>query len=155
MKIIIFIFLLFLLGCKNNSKAGMGSDSENVISMNDSCISEDSLKKAVLLSGDTTAYYDLSNLYLDKKYQEEFLLYAIIMANKYRYPQAYFDVFNCIMNAFFTEISSIDEQSAKLGIEYLFKAADKGHHQAKELLGEKEKSEILDFRAFYIKLRKE
>ena len=146
--------MLFFLGCKNNSKGRMGLNSDNAISMNDPLISEDSLKNSVLLSGDTNAYYDLSNLYLDKKFQEEFLLYAYIMANKYEYPQAYFDVFKCIMSTFWTDIDSIDEQSAKMGIEYLFKAADKGHLQAQELLEGQEKSKIFDFRALYKKLRK-
>ena len=110
------------------------NSNEPVISMNQSLRNEKSLKEAILINGDTDAYCELSIAYLDHPYQEEFLLYAMIMANKYDYPQAYFDVFDCFVLAYWFDISKIDEQSASLAIEYLIKAYERGHQQAKDIV---------------------
>ena len=66
-------------------------------------------------------------------FDEEFLIYALIMANKYDYPQAYFDVYFYLTNVF-PDISDIDEATANMAISYLLKAKDKGHHQAIDIV---------------------
>jgi len=53
------------------------------------------LKELVLLKGDTAAYDELATAYLTDKYNEEYLLYSLVMANKYNYPRAYFQVYEC------------------------------------------------------------
>lgn len=102
-------------------------------SMNQPSMSETDLKMAVIYQGSTSAYYELSNSYLDHNFQEEFLFYAMIMANKYNYPQAYFDVYFLLTLTYSTDFS-IDERTAELALEYLLKAYKKGHNQAKEIV---------------------
>lgn len=130
-NIIIFICLL-LIGCSLKKEDTMKKDGDTP--MNQPLRSETSLKEAILINGDTDAYYELKIAYLDHPFQEEFLLYAMIMANKYNYPQAYFDVFDCFVLSYWSDITKIDEQSANLAIEYLTKAYDRGHHQAIEMV---------------------
>lgn len=129
--VIVFICLLFM-SC--NSRKKENANNEKVISMNQPSKSVESLKIAVLKTGDIHAYDELSIAYLDNPFQEEFLLYSLIMANKYDYPQAYFDVFYCLSDVYRSDISSLDEQSAILAITYLLKASEKGHQQAIEMV---------------------
>lgn len=112
------------------------NSNKKVFSMNQPLTSVVDLKKAVLYEGSKEAYDALSTAYLDYTFQEEFLLYAIIMANKYEYPQAYFDVYFWLTQTFSSDINNIDESSANLAIEYLIKASEKNHRQAKEIVEE-------------------
>jgi TPR repeat protein len=92
----------------------------------------------VVHKGDSLAYYELSNVYFDYRY-ETFLPYALIMANKYNYPQAYFDVYDCLLLACEKDsfnICLLDTVTQKMAIEYLRQASLKGHSQARETLGE-------------------
>jgi hypothetical protein len=132
MKYLILILCFTLLV---NCNAPKEKTNNNIIerSMNQTHKSETELKEAILYKGDTIAYYELNIAYLDHSFQEEFLIYAIIMANKYDYTQAYYDVFYNIRLPF-KDINDIDKSSAKIAIEYLLKAAEKGHVQAKEMV---------------------
>ena len=103
--------------------------------MNEPTRSEKELKKLILYNGDEDAYDELDIAYLDHSFQEEFLLYALIMANKYDYPQAYFDVFYCL-TGIYGDITKIDVKTAALAIEYLLQANEKGHHQANKMVQE-------------------
>lgn len=128
------IALFAFINC--DMKKSESNPNEIVRSMNQPTVSESELKKAVLYDGSTSAYDELSVSYLDHNFQEEFLFYAMIMANKYDYPQAYFDVYFYLTQTFSRDIKSIDERSAKLAIEYLLKSYEKGHHQAKDIVEE-------------------
>jgi hypothetical protein len=133
MRYCVIIFIcLFLIGC--NSKKENQTKKEEEVTMNQPLRNETDLKKAILIGGDKDAYYELKIAYLDYSYTEEFLLYAMIMANKYDYPQAYFDVYFFLTQVFSRNIKNIDECSAKLAVEYLLKAYEKGHHQAKDIV---------------------
>jgi hypothetical protein len=127
-----FLIIIIFTGCRmiNNET----SDEEIIISMNQSLESEDELKKSVIFEGDTKAYRSLSIAYLDYSYSEELLLYALIMANKYDHPQAYFDVFKCLIGVYFNELTKIDKTTANIAINYLIIASEKDHKQAKEIV---------------------
>lgn len=131
---VLIFFSTILLGC--NTKDKEPNKKMNERSMNDPSKSMLELKDAVLTKGDTNAYYELSVAYLDYTVQEEFLIYAITMANKYDYPQAYFDVYSNLIGLYQNKHSEIDNQTANLAIDYLLKAFNKGHHQAKEIVEE-------------------
>lgn len=133
-SILIIVSVLVFMSC--DMKSNKTNSNEVVRSMNQPTVSESELKKAVLYEGDTGAYYELSISYLDHSFQEEFLFYAIIMANKYAYPQACFDVYFYLTQTFSSDINNMDENSANLAIEYLLKAHEKGHHQAKDIVEE-------------------
>lgn len=128
------IVLFTFISC--DMKKSESNSNEIVRSMNQPTVSESELKKAVLYKGSTSAYDELSISYLDHSIQEEFLFYAMIMANKYNYPQAYFDVYFYLTLTFSTDISNIDDKSANLAVEYLLKAYEREHHQAKDIVEE-------------------
>lgn len=131
MKKIVVICLIVscVLSCSHSTK--------EVKSMNSSTRSINELRKLIIENGDTSAYYELYIQYLDFESQD-FLVYAMIMANKYDYPQAYFDVFDCLTEPFFQNCTfmdeKMDEKTASIAINYLLLAAEKGHEQAKEMV---------------------
>lgn len=129
MKKYLFIAFFFccLFGCKRFVNDGQF--------MNSASHSLKDLRKLIIEQGDTAAYYELSIQYLDLGMQD-FLVYALIMANKFDYPQAYFDVFDCITYEYIDNYELIDEKTAALAIEYLIKAANMGHEQAQKMVKE-------------------
>ena len=56
------------------------------------------------------------------------------MANKYNYPQAYYDVYLCLANT--TDVDKLDDATKKIVVEYLVKASERGQDQASEVLEE-------------------
>lgn len=132
--LILPIALFTIISC--DMKKSEINSNDSIRSMNQPTIGEIDLKKSILYNGDTNAYDKLSISYLDHSIQEEFLFYALIMANKYDYPQAYFDVYFYLTQTFSNDINNMDEHSAKLAIDYLLKAKEKGHHQAKDIVEE-------------------
>jgi len=89
--IYVLVFIsIFSISCQQKKNQAV-----EVITMNNTRpINE--LKELVLLKGDTMAYVELKTAYLNEKYKEEYLLYSIIMADKYNYPSAYYQVYDCI-----------------------------------------------------------
>ena len=126
------LIVLSLIGCKENSR-------DHVFSMNTATRPEKELEQLILQKGDASAYYELSIQYLDYGY-ERFLPFALIMANKYNYPQAYFDVYSCLTDLYGCymdeELYLLDETTQKMAIEYLQEGSLKGHSQSRETLGE-------------------
>lgn len=125
---VIIVFFFSLSGCNNCSE-------EKSYSMNHGTKTLPELKQQIIDYGDTCAYYDLKIQLLDFKYgDEELLSYAMIMANKYDYSEAYFDVFDCITAPYFDNINQIDSRTAKMAIDYLLLASEKGYFQACEIV---------------------
>jgi TPR repeat protein len=126
-KYIYFFILLFMVvGCNFRKEKG--------IPVNYSEIPDWELEKLVIEKGDTSAYYDLFVVYLDYSF-EKFLPYALIMANRYNYPQAYYDVYDRLWNLY-ENPDTLDTTTKKMALEYLEKAAKMGHSQAKQTLEE-------------------
>lgn len=121
-----FILLFMIMSC--NFKKDKG------IPINYSETPDSKLEKLVIDKGDTSAYYDLFVVYLDYS-SEKFLPYALIMANKYNYPQAYYDVYDCLWN-FYESSDSLDITTKIMALEYLQNAAQRGHTQALQKLDE-------------------
>jgi len=82
------------------------------------------LKELVLTKGDTVAYDELDIAFMNQKYREEYLLYSIIMADKYNYPRAYFQVYYCLTSAFEHHVGPIDIKTKDLALKYLKKGVD-------------------------------
>ena len=120
--------LILLCGCS------MRSD-EMGVSMNNRGKDLNMLKQQIIEAGDTSAYEDLAIELMDFKHgPEELLAYSFIMANKYDYKQAYFDIFHSLTELYWFDLNQMDSASAKLAIEYLLLAAEKGHEQAKRMV---------------------
>lgn len=133
MKVKIFIIIVIIIvGCKNKLN---NAD----LSMNQSDISDKKLRELVLQKGDKMAYFKLYNSYLDYE-MSDFLPYALYMANKYNYPQAYYDVYICLKvlsveKDSFASIGRLDTSLQTMAISYLQKANDLGHCTSMRELG--------------------
>ena len=82
------------------------------------------LKELVLSKGDTVAYDELSIAYLNEEFGEEYLLYSLVMANKYHYPHAYYHVFACLISVYENNNIAIDNETVELAICYIKKGAE-------------------------------
>ena len=97
------------------------------------------LKKLVISKGDTKAYYELQIAYLNVHYYgEEYLLYSIIMADKYNYPLAYFNVYHCLISILerHSEDGKIDEKTKELALKYLKEGVELNDGQSTHELSE-------------------
>ncbi len=114
--ILVFIVGLFVFYQINSRK----QVSVKSVSMNNTRPIKE-LKKLVLSKGDTIAYKELRIAYLNVDYyEEEFLLYSIIMADKYNYPKAYYYVYKCLTSVFeWHHYGKIDEKTKILALKYL------------------------------------
>lgn len=126
-KIIMLLIVFLFFGC--NKKNDNEAIPINYISTNETL-----LKKEIIERGDTASYQTLWYSYLDNPQLGEFLYYAMVMANKYDYPQAYYDVYLCLTST--TSIDSLDYKTKELVIDYLTRASKKGHTQATSILEE-------------------
>lgn len=93
------------------------------------------------MKGDTTAYYQLSLDYMDSPY-DGFLYTALIMANKYNYHIAYYDVYDILTQKY--GLQELDEKTKELAIDYLRKGAQKGNKNCIEQLLLLNQQEIKD-----------
>jgi TPR repeat protein len=95
-------------------------------------------KDSALLKGDTIAYNELSLDYMDSP-NEGFLYTALIMANKYDFPQAYEDVYTCLTGQDHkmgdTELDDLDKKTRALALHYLILGAEKGNSECEMRLG--------------------
>jgi TPR repeat protein len=111
--LLIFI-ALFSFSCKQKTE-----NPVQMISMNHTRPVEE-LKELIMLKGDTVAYDELAIAYMDEKYDEEYLIYSLIMANKYNYPPAYYNVYYCLTSVFeHHSYAEIDEITKEMAIRYL------------------------------------
>jgi hypothetical protein len=130
-KILGSVFLvIFIIGCNDKKK----STPMNNMTLSD----RDYYIKEALTKGDTCAYYNLNNYYMD--YPIEGILYpALIMANKYQYHLAYLNVYEALTSQDHklgtSELENLDIETRKMALEYLRKGAEKGNEECKRILG--------------------
>ncbi|MEO6230422.1 MAG: hypothetical protein ABJB11_13705 [Ferruginibacter sp.] len=128
--IICIIVILFVASCQNKKKV-------EVKSMNDLPYSLDSLKRKILNKGDTNSYHALRIIYLDHP-SENLLFWALIMANKFQYSQAYYDVYYTLLVSSKkindSDINMLDDQTKNMALRYLNLAAQKGDMNAIDIL---------------------
>ena len=86
-------------------------------------------QKLVVDKGDKRAYEYLRFAYLEYPIPDEFLYYAMVMANKYDDAQGCYDTFD-ILVSMHRNIQDIDSNTANVAVMYLLKAYRKKHHQA-------------------------
>jgi TPR repeat protein len=116
-RITVFLASAFLISCSGNEEARMRSMNQRELPL-------DTLLVRALNKGDTNAYSELSITYLDMPYGE-FIPIAKKFADTYNYAPAYYDVYAYGYN-------HPDEKIRSLAMEYLRKAAEKGHGPAQE-----------------------
>lgn len=135
--IIVSLLLLLVYSCNNKDNQDIGK------SMNEPSRPMSELEYLVLEKGDTNAYYELYIAYLDYEHGE-FFKFAKVMADKYDYAQAYFDVYFQTLKSTQREgtalsLDSCTLEKRNLAIKYLRMAEKKGHHQAKDEIEELKK----------------
>ncbi len=118
-------------------KSNLNQLEEGARTMNQPNRSITSIQNDVLSKGDTNAYLELRTAYLDYS-PEEFLFWALIMANKYEYPPAYLDVYYTLLDAYCCDVSTgnldkMDRKTREIALNYLKAAAEKGNEQAKQV----------------------
>lgn len=140
----ILFVVLFELSCSPNKKDKEQFKQQTIecYPMNNPENKNINEVKSLAIRGDTLAYIYLSHFFMPENYFE-FLPYALIMANKYDYSFAYFDVFDCIWqiydNGLDNEIyllDSLDANTQKMAIDYLKKGVKKGNKNCMEVLGD-------------------
>ena len=139
--ILISLSLLLAYSCNNLE------NEDKVRAMNDPSRPMIELESLVLEKGDTNAYYELDIAYLDYEHGE-FFKFAKVMADKYDYTQAYFDVYSQTLKSTQREETTLSLDSCtleerNLAIKYLKMAERKGHHQAKEEIQQLKKEGFL------------
>jgi len=134
---LIFI-LIMLFGCTHTSPPSSSShqEKENVdtdewIPLNYTNPIENVIP--LVLDGNINAYKELHIAYLDSI--PCLLPYARLMADKYDYDIAYYDVYMCLTFRKGTpdesaRLDSLDEQTRKMALDYLKKGAEKGEHNS-------------------------
>ncbi|RZJ52077.1 MAG: hypothetical protein EOO44_12905 [Flavobacterium sp.] len=115
----IFILLLITISCKKeNEEIIIESENSGTYFQKkiNNLVLMDSLHNRIVEHGDTLAYYHIQGIYnIAEEKRTSALYYAIIMANKYHYNQAYNDVYQ-ILNS-----KKMDNETKKLAEEYLKK----------------------------------
>jgi len=123
------LIVLFFVACKPKKEHPV-----EVITVNNTRpINE--LKELVLTKGDTVAYNELAIAYLNEDFEEEYLIYSMVMANKYNYHRAYYQVYDCLTSVFEHHAGEIDEGTKALAIEYLKKGVELRDPESTKYLG--------------------
>lgn len=128
---IIFILIFSLLSCenkKNQPEVNTGESTYSVYSKEYRDFDKmKRLKKAVKSKGDTIAFIELEEIYFNSGHREEFLYYAIFMANTYNYSGAYMSVYRILHTDLGTEKYKLNDRLANY---YLLKAYELGNKSA-------------------------
>lgn len=112
--------------------------------MNSPSYSISELTNKIINKGVKEDYNELKIYYLDIGFYKVFP-WALLMANKFDYDQAYFDVFYSLYdlnnnvkceyeNSENYSLDNLDTKTQKIAIDYLIMATNKGHEQAEEIL---------------------
>lgn len=139
-KIIGLILSSIIVSCGSNSNSDSKSESKEV-SLKSDTLEEyapltdrarvSRLMDSIYSFGDTNAYSSLSSDYFISSRLDEFLYYALIMANKYNYSKAYFDVYYTLSHPYSgEEFQELDDRTKRMALYYLLKAYELGDSQA-------------------------
>ena len=136
LKIIIWLSIGFLLGF-SVIPAMLWIQEKRAIRANSCDITPKEALVPLAVQGDTIAYNRLWKCF----YSAELLPYAFLMANKYHYKRAYFDIFTCFWLLYpettssLMLLDSLDETTRNLALEYLQKGAELGENDCMRTLG--------------------
>jgi hypothetical protein len=139
-----FFFLVIILhlgACKNTGSEGGKDVTTKSKKKTEQFTKADSLKMKIL-QGNTLAYLQLRNDFVENDNAPEFLVWALIMANKHKYLPANYDVFFCLqqIEAYYNKgaggytMDILDSTTRMLAISNLIKAASKDDTLAKSLI---------------------
>lgn len=139
--VIRLLVLVFLLNCCGNQKTEETTKNRQ-LNIDEPTRSTELINKVelremsqkILFQGDTTSYKKIASFYFSNERNYEFLYYALVMANKYDYNKAYFDVYIILSKPQTWNIISfdkLDKRTQKMALFYLLKSHEKGYAEAK------------------------
>lgn len=92
--------------------------------------------KINIIKGNITSYEELSTKYFESNYLD-MLPYSLMMANKYHYPRAYYDVYEILMVSGGCvedhNLNCLDDLTKELALDYLKLAIEKSDKTASEI----------------------
>lgn len=115
------IFCLCLLFCNCDSRSPLIKDEKTLRSLIDKALNEN----------DEFAYSEVRGHFFSEERLQDFCYYAIKMANKYDYPDAYYDVFVTLTLTENKPIDSLENKTRCLALYYLLKAKELGSERGK------------------------
>lgn len=124
----LLLFMIILSSCNESQMKSMNQPDKPL----------KELKEKVIKTGDVQSYEELSTAYMDYSIGE-FLPYALLMANKYNYPRAYYDVYESLVlmqSVGQGTIDSLDPKTLTMALEYLKLSSEKGLLLGKKILGQ-------------------
>lgn len=125
--LIIYTFIFIVFSCNRNKEIPMNNVSNSEMEL---------YRKLAIEKGDTIAYKELE---LEINHSDGFLYVSLIMANKYNYPLAYYNVFHCLVKQSnkkeFEALGDLDEKTKKMALDYLIIGAERGDKQCQNILG--------------------
>ena len=92
------------------------------------------LKESVVFKGDTMSYVQLKERFKKTTYPYELLYYSIVMANKYDYVPANYDVYTCVQQLVAKAHLEFNERTWMFVSPFLEKGAKAGDNKCKEVL---------------------
>ncbi|SHI64969.1 hypothetical protein [Flavobacterium terrae] len=127
LKVLILISILYSCNKKDKIERSEYEEKSNTFSFyNKEFINAnkiENLKKTIEIKGDTIAFLELEEIYFNSGHRDEFLYYAIFMANAYDYSGAYYTCYKILHTDFGKEKYKMND---KLANYYLLKANEKG-----------------------------
>ena len=131
--IIFLSIILISCSCKNNEEEVYISYYSHPDSISYYCHPDRYIKDAeyILTKGDTAFYDSFFDSYADYDALDMMLPFAMIMANKFDYNKAYYDVYYILTNLYFNfELYNfdIDSTTQAMAKEYYTKAIEKGYN---------------------------
>jgi hypothetical protein len=91
------------------------------------------LRKKILLKGERVSYWHYIISVGMRDISKEYLFYSFIMAFKYNSSQAYYDLMSAYRSKFYYE-NFIDENTINQMVDWIQKAARRGHKQSRDML---------------------
>lgn len=88
----------------------------------------DEFWKLALEKGDTISYLEMSDIYIFSGHEEEFLYYAISMADKHNYHEANLEVYSILEKL--SKRNGMNGKMDKIANYYLLRAYESGHKSA-------------------------
>ena len=135
----ILFFGVILYGCVENSH---NNDIKSIIPEKQGISKQEELElyNKVIQTGDTNAYNELASRYIDSRMTNSLFL-SFVMANKYNYVPANFEIYRAFAFSFNKQetritVEKMGKSNYELALNYLKKGANLGDWQCIETINE-------------------
>lgn len=138
LMIISISILTFCLGFMLSKKFDDAKSSKVAdLKISHTCLSCQNLKvQAVFQKGDTIAYQQIVDSIINDIHSSNsnYFCYSLVMANKYDYTPANYDVYQSLIECYALNNTEMDDKTKRMAQNYLERGAEKGDMRAIRLL---------------------